>query len=82
MDIVKQRIKIGKAISRAREAKGLTVVQLHRMADVSHTVVMDIELGRKGYTMDTFIKVCHVLGLKIDSLKVDKEKISGSKSIT
>ncbi len=48
-----------------RKKSGLSRTEIARLAGVGKTVIFDIEHGKPTVQMDTFLKVLHVLNLKI-----------------
>ena len=55
--------ELGKLIRDTRKAQGLTQKDL---AGVSVRLIVEFENGKRGVNIDSVIKLCSLLGLKID----------------
>ena len=56
---------IGSIIRFHRKQSGLSQQALAEMAGVGKTVVFDVEKGKPTVRMDTLLKICHVLNLRV-----------------
>ena len=57
---------LARAVTEAREAKGLTRKQLAKMAGVKEKAVEDFEYVNKENTINLFHKLASVLGLRLE----------------
>ena len=58
--------ELARAVTEAREAKGLTRKQLAKMAGVKEKAVEDFEYVNKENTINLFHKLASVLGLRLE----------------
>lgn len=58
--------ELGKLIRDTRKAQGLTQKDLALVAGVSVRLIVEFENGKRGVNIDSVIKLCSLLGLKID----------------
>lgn len=63
---------IGKRIKERRKFLGYTREQFAEKLDISVTFAADIELGKKGMSIDTLIKVCEILSVSMDYIVLGK----------
>lgn len=70
MDITKKRKAISLNIKRLRESRGMSRYKLAKEAGLasSHTVDQ-VEAGDTAYTVDTILKIQHVLGVDLIAIK-------------
>lgn len=59
---------IGIRVREYREKLGYTREQFAEKLDISVTFAADIELGKKGMSLDTLIKMCELLSVSADYL--------------
>lgn len=57
---------IGKRVREYREKFGYTREQFAEKLDISVKFASDIELGKKGMSIDTLIKICELLSVSAD----------------
>lgn len=57
-------LKIGAAITKAREKKNLSRNQVHIKTNVTATQQLGIEKGDRQYTIQSLIKLCQFLEIK------------------
>lgn len=57
---------IGIRVREYREKLGYTREQFAEKLDISVTFAADIELGKKGMSLDTLIKICELLSVSAD----------------
>lgn len=62
---------IGKKIQAYREAAGLSQEQLAEKTDLSAIFMSAIERGARSPSLETFVKLCNVLGASADILLSD-----------
>lgn len=62
---------VGKKIQAYREAAGLSQEQLAEKTDLSAIFMSAIERGARSPSLETFIKLCNVLGASADVLLAD-----------
>lgn len=68
--------KVGRAIQRAREEKGVSQEVLSSFADIGRTHLSAIECGARRPTLDTFFKISEALNLKAsDLMKLVEEEL-------
>lgn len=68
--------KVGHAIQRAREEKGVSQEVLSSFADIGRTHLSAIECGARRPTLDTFFKISEALNLKAsDLMKLVEEEL-------
>lgn len=60
--------EIGKRIKQLREAKGLTMRELGKLAHLSHSFIGDIESGRSNPSLDTLQSLSKVFGVPVPEL--------------
>lgn len=58
--------ELGKLIRDTRKAQGLTQKDLALVAGVSVRLIVEFENGKRGVNINSVIKLCSLLGLKID----------------
>lgn len=58
--------ELGKLIRDTRKAQGLTQKDLALVAGVSVRLIVEFENGKRGVNIDSVMKLCSLLGLKID----------------
>ena len=58
--------ELGKLIRDTRKAQGLTQKDLALVAGVSVRLIVEFENGKRCVNIDSVIKLCSLLGLKID----------------
>lgn len=56
---------IGQQIPNLRKQAGLSQEDLAQMAGLSRTAIQGIESGKESLQLDTLIKVCHVLNIRL-----------------
>lgn len=56
---------LGKYIPSIRKKAGLSQEELAEMADLSRTAIQGIEAGKESLQIDTLLKICHVLNIKL-----------------
>ena len=59
---------IGKRVREYREKLGYTREQFAELIGISVRFTADIELGQKGMSLDTLIKICEILSVSSDYL--------------
>lgn len=70
---------IGKRVRERRELLGYTREQFAERLDISVRFAADIELGNKGMSLDTLIKICELFSVSADYIIWGRgEKQSGS----
>lgn len=57
---------IGRRIRERREIIGYTREEFAEKLDISVTFAADIELGKKGMSLDTLIKICELFSVSAD----------------
>lgn len=57
---------MGKRVRKCREMLGYTREQFAEKLDISVTFAADIELGKKGMSLDTLIKICELFSVSAD----------------
>lgn len=60
--------RLGDAIRRVRRDRNLTQSQLARLAGVTPAAISQTELGRRGLSLDTIVRMCEALGIGVDDL--------------
>lgn len=58
--------EIGKKIKEAREKQNLTLYMVGEKTGSHQNIVRNIEAGETAYSIDSLIKTCDVLGLKLE----------------
>lgn len=66
-----ERKVVGKKIQAYREAAGLSQEQLAEKTGLSAIFMSAIERGARSPSLETFVKLCNVLGASADVLLVD-----------
>jgi len=61
--------EIGNIVRDARNHQDMTHYMVGKSAKIHQDAVVGIEQGSSNYTIDTLLKVCDVLGLKLVILK-------------
>jgi transcriptional regulator with XRE-family HTH domain len=56
-------MEIGTAIKEAREAAGLTQLELAQKAQVHRTYVNQLENGHRNPTIEVFMRICEAMNL-------------------
>lgn len=68
--------KVGRAIQRAREEKGVSQEVLSSFADIGRTHLSAIECGTRRPTLDTFFKISEALDMKAsDLMKIVEDEL-------
>ncbi len=78
---MENKIEIGKRIRAQREFLGMSREKLAERLDVSVKFCSDIELGVKGFSVDTLINLCDVLKLSADYILFGKENAADTNNI-
>lgn len=65
---------IGKRVRERRELLGYTREQFAEKLNISVRFAADIELGNKGMSMDTLIKICRLFSVSADYIIWGKEE--------
>lgn len=69
--------RIGRNIRRLRREKGMSQEALAEAAGLSIKMIQKLEIGQKGFRMETIIRVAETLDISLDSLtgmrKADKK---------
>ena len=63
--IVMKDSELGKMVSTARKAQGLTQLELQDLCGVSTSVIYKIESGRDDLSLCNFVSVLDALGIKV-----------------
>jgi len=63
---IEKLIELGTIIRETRKSQGLTQKDLALAAGIGVRLIVELEKGVRGVKIDTVIKVCKLLGLKID----------------
>lgn len=58
--------ELGKIVKETRKQQGLTQKDLALTTGVGVRLIVELEKGTRGVKIDTIIKICQFLGLKID----------------
>lgn len=58
-------MEFNKKLKKLREEKGLSQAELAKMAGVSQTTICDVEIGNKMPKLDTAMKICKALNVKL-----------------
>ena len=66
------KTNIGKRVNKKRVELGLSREHLADMSGITSRFLFDIEIGKKGMSIETFIKIKETLGCSADWL-LDKE---------
>ena len=64
---------MGNRIREQREILGYTREKFAEKLDISVTFAADIELGNKGMSLDTLIKICELLSVSADHIIFGRE---------
>lgn len=71
--------EIGKKIREEREAQGLSLYSVGKKTGSMQQLIRNIENGETAYSIDTLIKTCEVLDLKLvvlqNSCKTGKDEV-------
>lgn len=68
--------RVGRAIQRAREEKGVSQEVLSSFADIGRTHLSAIECGTRRPTLDTFFKISEALDMKAsDLMKIVEDEL-------
>ncbi|GMO53339.1 MAG: hypothetical protein Ta2G_11250 [Termitinemataceae bacterium] len=68
MKIEELKKVVGNNIKKYRKKKGLSQMEFADAVNVSYNFINDIERGKKGVSMNTFVKISDVLGLEVYKL--------------
>ncbi|GHT74577.1 hypothetical protein FACS189456_6090 [Bacteroidia bacterium] len=66
MDIMEERMRIGKRISELRNKKGISTITLAEMTGLKQPNICRIEQGRYSTGMDILSKIADALGCGLD----------------
>ena len=58
--------ELGKLIKNTRKAQKLTQKDLALVAGMSVRLIVELENGKRGVSIESIIKLCSLLGMKID----------------
>lgn len=58
--------ELGRLIKNARKAQKLTQKDLALVAGMSVRLIVELENGKRGVSIESVIKLCSLLGMKID----------------
>lgn len=58
--------ELGKLIKNTRKAQKLTQKDLALVAGMSVRLIVELENGKRGVSIESVIKLCSLLGMKID----------------
>lgn len=58
--------ELGKLIKKTRKAQKLTQKDLALVAGMSVRLIVELENGKRGVSIESIIKLCSLLGMKID----------------
>ena len=58
--------ELGKLIKNIRKAQKLTQKDLALVAGMSVRLIVELENGKRGVSIESIIKLCSLLGMKID----------------
>ena len=58
--------ELGKLIKNTRKAQKLTQKDLALVAGLSVRLIVELENGKRGVSIESIIKLCSLLGMKID----------------
>lgn len=58
--------ELGKLIKNTRKAQKLTQKDLALVAGMSVRLIVELEKGKRGVSIESIIKLCSLLGMKID----------------
>lgn len=64
--IINNIAELGKLIREKRKEQGLTQKDLALTVGIGVRLLVELEKGTRGVKIDTVVKICHLLGLKID----------------
>lgn len=64
--LIKNIEELGKLIKNTRKSQKLTQKDLALAADTSVRLIIELENGSRGVSIETVIKLCLVLGLKVN----------------
>lgn len=67
--------EIGQRIRKHREALGYTREQFAEKMEISVRFAADIELGNRGMSIETLIKICEMFSVSADYIIFGKEKV-------
>jgi transcriptional regulator with XRE-family HTH domain len=67
------RMRIGQKVAALRKKKGLTQVQLAKLANMDHVSISNIERGKGGCSIDSLEKIAKVLNCRVDLIKNYKQ---------
>ncbi|MCM1328803.1 MAG: helix-turn-helix domain-containing protein [Ruminococcus sp.] len=65
---------MGERVRKRREKLGYTREELAEKLDISVTFAAEIELGKKGMSLDTLVRVCELLSVSADYILWGKEE--------
>lgn len=66
--------EIGKRIQKSRKLMGYSREKFAEMIGISVRFTADIELGKKGMSIDTLIKICEILSVSADYIIWGREE--------
>ncbi len=66
--------EMGRRVRERRELLGYTREKFAEKLDISVTFAADIELGKKGMSLDTLIKICELFSVSADYIIWGKEE--------
>lgn len=75
---VKNCVEIGKRIRQSRKLMGYSREKFAEMIGISVRFTADIELGKKGMSLDTLIRICEILSVSADYLIWGRGERDGS----
>ena len=58
--------ELGKLIKNTRKAQKLTQKDLALVAGMSVRLIVELENGKRGVSIESIVKLCSLLGMKID----------------
>jgi len=67
--------EVGKILREQRERLNLTREKLCEFVEISPTFLSEVERGKKGLSLDMFVKLCNGLGLSADYVLWGKEEL-------
>ncbi len=72
---------IGRRIREQRELLGYTREQFAEKMDISNRFAADIELGNRGMSIETLIKICGILSVSADYILLGKNEDSDNSNL-
>ena len=73
--MIDERINLGRQIKEQRKRQGLSQAQLAEKIDVHEKQIYRIEMGKNSPSIDTVLKIVHVLQMDIRVLDINNLKI-------